>query len=148
MTKAHRAGQGAVTQPSRRKALILGSIAAALAVPGVRRRVLWGIAAKAAEAGNESHGLSTFGELALPADFKHFDYVNPDAPKGGAISLQVNATAGNQNFTTFDTLNIYILKGNGAAGMGLIFDSLMTGSLDEPDALYGLVARAVQISPD
>ncbi|MEJ0096051.1 MAG: extracellular solute-binding protein [Methylocella sp.] len=96
----------------------------------------------------ETHGLSVFGDLAQPADFAHFAYVNPDAPKGGEIALQVSSTSGNQNFTTFNTLNTYILKGDGAAGMGLIFDSLMSGSGDEPDSLYGLVARAVRISPD
>src|SRR5262249_40975920 len=102
----------------------------------------------AAEAETETHGLSIFGDLALPADFPHFPYVNPDAAKGGEISLQTSSTSGNQNFTTFNTLNIYILKGDGAAGMGLIFDTLMTGSGDEPDSLYGLVARAVRVSPD
>jgi len=96
----------------------------------------------------ETHGLSIFGDLALPPDFTHFPYVNPDAPKGGEISLQSSSVSGNQNFTTFNTLNIYILKGDGAAGMGLIFDSLMAGNGDEPDSLYGLVARAVRISPD
>ena len=60
----------------------------------------------------------------------------------------MSSTSGNQNFTTFNTLNIYILKGDGAAGMSLIFDSLMTGSGDEPDSLYGLVARAVRVSAD
>jgi microcin C transport system substrate-binding protein len=105
-----------------------------------------------AEAGDgletETHGLSVFGDLALPPGFSHFPYVNPNAPKGGEISLQVSSTLGNQNFTTFNTLNIYILKGDGAAGMSAIFDSLMAGSGDEPDSLYGLVARAVRISPD
>ncbi|HET6377908.1 MAG TPA: extracellular solute-binding protein [Methylocella sp.] len=105
-----------------------------------------------AEAGDgletETHGLSVFGDLALPPGFTHFPYVNPNAPKGGEISLQVSSTLGNQNFTTFNTLNIYILKGDGAAGMSAIFDSLMAGSGDEPDSLYGLVARAVRVSPD
>jgi microcin C transport system substrate-binding protein len=96
----------------------------------------------------ETHGLSIFGDLAQPAGFSHFPYVIPDAPKGGEIVLQVSSTSGNQNFTTFNTLNTYILKGDGAAGMGLIFDSLMSGSGDEPDSLYGLVARAVRISAD
>ncbi|HXW70741.1 MAG TPA: extracellular solute-binding protein [Methylocella sp.] len=96
----------------------------------------------------ETHGLSIFGDLALPADFAQFAYVNPRAPKGGEIALQLSATTGNQNFTTFNTLNIFILKGDGAAGMSAIFDSLMTGSGDEPDSLYGLVARAVRISAD
>ncbi len=98
--------------------------------------------------GTETHGLSIFGDLALPADFAHLPYVNPQAPKGGQISLQVSGTAGNQNFTTFNTLNIYILKGDGAAGMGAIFDSLMAANADEPDSLYGLVAEKVWISAD
>lgn len=126
---------------TRRSLLIsAGALAASPVAPGVR--VL------ATDGETESHGLSMFGDLALPPDFKHLPYVNPEAPKGGQIALQVAATGGNQNFTTFDTLNIYILKGNGAAGMGLISDSLMAGSLDEPNALYGLVARAVRWSAD
>ena len=67
--------------------------------------------ALAAEAETESHGLSTFGELKYPADFKHFDYVNPKAPKGGTLSLQIKRGAGNQNFDTFNTLNIFVLQG-------------------------------------
>ena len=96
----------------------------------------------------ETHGLSAFGELAQAPDFKHFAYVNPDAPKGGSLVLQLTSTNGNQNFETFDTFNIYVLKGDGAAGMDMCFDSLMAGSSDEPDALYGLVARAVRVSDD
>jgi len=105
-------------------------------------------AAQAASQETETHGLSIFGDLAMPEDFSHFPYVNTNAPKGGEIALQVSATAGNQNFTTFNTLNIYILEGDGAAGMSAIFDSLMAGSGDEPDSLYGLVARAVRVSAD
>ncbi|MGI3901481.1 MAG: extracellular solute-binding protein [Janthinobacterium lividum] len=96
----------------------------------------------------ESYGLSAFGELGLPADFSALAYVNVSAPKGGSIVLEPTVTAFNQNFTTFDTLNIFILRGDGAAGMTLIFDTLMGGTLDEPDALYGLVARSVRWSPD
>lgn len=88
----------------------------------------------------ESHGLSTFGDLAEKPDFKAFAYVNPDAPKGGTISQEVQGS--------FDSLNAFILRGNPAAGMGLVFDSLMAASLDERDAYYGLVARAVRVSPD
>lgn len=97
---------------------------------------------------SESHGLSSFGDLALPADFPHFPYVDPSIPKGGVIKLQIKSSSGNQTFETFDTLNIYVFKGDGAAGMGSTFDSLMTGSGDEPDAAYGLVARAVRVTPD
>jgi microcin C transport system substrate-binding protein len=126
---------------TRRSALTLGITG--LVLP---RILLSG--AHAALQDTETHGLSTFGDLAMPADFSHFPYVNPNAPKGGEIALQLSSTSGNQNPTTFNTLNIYILKGDGAAGMGAIFDSLMTGSGDEPDSLYGLVARAMRVSDD
>jgi microcin C transport system substrate-binding protein len=96
----------------------------------------------------ETHGLSSFGDLALPPDFKRLAYVNPDAPKGGLLSLQITSTSGNQNFDTFDTLNIFSKRGNGAAGMSATFDTLMSGNGDEPDSLYGLLARAVRVSPD
>ncbi len=96
----------------------------------------------------ESHGLSSFGDLGYPADFKNFRYVNPDAPKGGTVSMQISSTRGNQAFDTFDTLNIWVLKGNGAAGMTMTVDSLMARALDEPDALYGLVAKSVSMSDD
>src|SRR5271156_5019100 len=76
----------------------------------------------------ETHGLSAFGDLALPPDFKSFAYVNPNAPKGGLLSLQITSITGNQNFETFDTLNIFSRKGDGAAGMGATFDTLMSGN--------------------
>ncbi len=96
----------------------------------------------------ESHGLSSFGDLALPPDFPHFPYADPATPKGGVLKQQIRNASGNQSFETFDTLNIYVFKGDGAAGMGATFDSLMAGSGDEPDAAYGLVARAVRVSAD
>ena len=96
----------------------------------------------------ETHGLSSFGELALPPDFPHFAYVNPNAPTGGLLSLQITGTSGNQNFDTFDTLNIYTWKGNGAAGMSATFDTLMTANGDEPDSVYGLLAQSVRVSAD
>ena len=128
---------------TRRSALIAGGTLAAASVL-LRKALL----AADGSANAESHGLSIFGELALPPDFSHLPYVDPGAPKGGEIRLQTAGTGGNQNFATFDTLNIYILRGNGAAGMGLISDTLMSGSLDEPDALYGLVAKSVRWSAD
>ena len=110
----------------------------------------WGLGAGAAVAEGEieAHGLSAFGDLAMPPDFKHFDYVNPDAPKGGLLSLQITSTGGNQNFDTFDTLNMFSKKGDGAAGMSGTFDNLMTAGGDEPDSVYGLIARAVRYTPD
>ena len=127
---------------TRRTSLQL-AIGAAAIVPASRLAF-----ADAAAEGPEVHGLSTFGDLALPKDFAHLAYVDPKAPKGGEIVLQITGTSGNQNFETFNTLNIFTLRGDGAAGMALCFDTLMTGNADEPDALYGLVARAVRVSPD
>ncbi|HEY8578501.1 MAG TPA: extracellular solute-binding protein [Beijerinckiaceae bacterium] len=128
---------------TRRKALEFGAVAMGAAL--APRAAL----AQAPAAGEiETHGLSTFGELALPADFPHFPYVNPKAPTGGTLRLQIKSTSGNQNFDTFDTLNIYTLRGDGAAGMDATFDTLMAGSGDEPGSMYGLLARAVRISAD
>lgn len=97
---------------------------------------------------DEIHGLSTFGELALPADFPYFAYVNPNAPKGGTLTMQIKRAGGNQSFDTFNTLNTFVLQGDGAAGMDACFDSLMAGSGDEPGSLYGLLAKSVAISQD
>jgi microcin C transport system substrate-binding protein len=126
-------------RPTRREVVLAGGAAA---VAGLVRPVM----AFAAE--TESHGLSSFGDLKYPPDFKHFDYVNPKAPKGGSLVIQIKQTIGNQNFDTFNTLNVYTFKGDGAAGMPMTFDSLMAGATDEPDSLYGLVARAVRVSAD
>jgi len=108
----------------------------------------WFRSAKAADAGTESHGMSVFGDLKYAADFPHFDYVNPAAPKGGLFSLIPSVRGYNQSFFTFNSLNAYILKGEGAQGMSMTFVSLMTSSGDEPDAMYGLAAKSVQISAD
>ena len=123
---------------TRRETLLLGAAA-------FTSSIAWNV--EAAQ-DSERHGVSAFGDLNYPPDFKHFDYVDPNAPKGGTFS-QVGATrAFNQNFLTFNSLNIFILKGDGAQGMELTFASLMARANDEPDALYGLAAGAVQISAD
>jgi microcin C transport system substrate-binding protein len=124
-----------------RRALLAGAGAIALG-PLLPHR------AGAAEGETESHGLSIFGDLAYGADFRQFAYANRGAPKGGAYSTQISSVQGNQNFETFNTLNIFVLRGDGAAGMPLTFDSLMARALDEPDAMYGLVASTVRWSGD
>src|SRR5882724_2344450 len=96
----------------------------------------------------ETHGISSFGDLKYSADFQHLEYVNVNAPKGGAFSQIGPSRQYNQNFLTFNSLNSYILKGDAAQGMQLTFATLMQGSGDEPDAMYGLAARAVRISAD
>jgi len=135
MTKRRDVGGPGPWAPSRRMVMAGGAAALVGAASSpAKAAVDWSQAA---------HGLSTFGDLALPRDFKHFGYVNPQAPKGGMISMQISSTAGNQSFNTFNTLNVFILKGEGAAGVQASFDSLMTGTGDEPDAMYGLVAESV-----
>lgn len=89
------------------------------------------------------HGLSVFGDLKYAPDFKHFDYVNPDAPKGGKIAM-----IGAGGITTFDSFNGYIKEGDAAQGLELLFDTLMTRADDEPDAVYGLVALSADIADD
>ena len=124
-----------------------------------RRRVLTlaaGVAAAVARAGaparadeeTESHGMSAFGDLAYPADFHHFRYVDPKAPKGGTFSQIGPDRQFNQNFLTFNSLNSYILKGDAAQGMELTFATLMARSGDEPDAVYGLAVAKVWRSAD
>jgi microcin C transport system substrate-binding protein len=104
--------------------------------------------AAADNGGTEMHGMSVFGDLKYAADFKHFDYVNPQAPKGGLFSTIPSTRAYNQSFQTFNSFNAFILKGEGAKGVELTFDSLMARANDEPDAMYGLAAKSVWISPD
>ena len=122
---------------------VLGLSLGALTAP-------WQYGARAAEegAGAESHGMSAFGDLKYPADFPHFDFVNPDAPKGGTFSLIPSLRFYNQSFFTFNSFNAYVLKGEGAQGMDLTFATLMARAGDEPDATYGMAARSVQISAD
>jgi microcin C transport system substrate-binding protein len=103
--------------------------------------------ARAAD-GSEHHGISAFGDLKYPPEFRQLDYVNPKAHKGGVFSHIGSRAIFNQNILTFNSLNSFILKGDAAQGMELTFASLMARALDEPDALYGLAARAVQTSSD
>jgi microcin C transport system substrate-binding protein len=123
------------TRPSRRQILAgIASLPMAAAIDGP---------AIADEWANAAHGLSTFDELKYKVDFAHFDYVNKDAPKGGSFSQMAPTVLLNQSFQTFNSLNIFILTGDGAPGMELCFDSLMVRAFDEPDAVYGLVADRV-----
>ncbi len=79
-----------------------------------------------------------------PSGFAHFDYVNPDAPKGGALTLP-----NPDRRTSFDSFNPFLLKGTSAAGLGnLMFETLLIGSDDEPATSYGLLAEDVDVAPD
>ena len=125
---------------TRRNALILS--AGALAVAKFNSSTL----AQDIALDTDRHGMSAFGDLQYPADFANFAYVNPSAPKGGVYSEAVGSRGYNGSFLTFDSLNAYILKGNGVLGMDYIFASLMARSADEPDAMYGLAAKSVRIT--
>ncbi|WP_024277366.1 extracellular solute-binding protein [Xanthobacter sp. 126] len=139
-----------------RRALLASSCA--LLVPALARAQGASPAPSAAEsaageggtsaAAVERHGLSFFGDLRYPANFAHFDYVNPDAPKGGPFSQLGRATYYNQSLTTFDTLNPYNQRGNGAQGIELIYDTLMAAAGDEKSAMYGRLASSVVISDE
>jgi microcin C transport system substrate-binding protein len=124
---------------TRRNALILSAGAVAAAKFGAQ-------ASAQVPEGVERHGMSAFGDLNYPADFKNFAYVNPDAPKGGIYSECISSRGYNGSFLTFNSLNAYILKGEGAYGMDLTFASLMARSSDEPDAMYGFAAKGVTIT--
>ena len=120
----------------------------ALGAAGLVASLARGEQAEEQQGAPEHHGMSAFGELKYPPDFEHFEYVQPTAPKGGVFSHVGSTRAYNQNFLTFNSLNTLILKGDGAQGMELTFASLMARAEDEPDAMYGLAARGVQISPN
>jgi len=119
---------------SRRDVLALGIGAAATSIP-------WSLAHASGD--TERYGLSAFGDLHYPANFSHLKYVNPSAPKGGTFSqLAGGGTA------TFNSLNGFILKGDPAIDMELVFASLMGRANDEPDAVYGFAADQVKVSAD
>jgi microcin C transport system substrate-binding protein len=94
------------------------------------------------EAREWRHSLSLFGEIKYPPGFKHFDYVNPNAPKGGAVRQIA--------FGTFDNFNVAVagVKGSLAAGLDQLYDTLMVGALDEVSTEYGLLADAVSHPED
>jgi microcin C transport system substrate-binding protein len=117
--------------------------AASSAWAGALACVAFVLAAATAANAEPRHGLSAFGDLKYPADFQHFDYVNPNAPKGGRL-----ARIGWESRTTFDSFNNFILKGDAAQGLGRLFDSLMVRAKDEPDAAYGLLAESADLAPD
>ena len=99
-----------------------------------------GLGAAAAEGGYSGHGVAMHGTPKYGPDFSHFDYVNPDAPKGGDVRLSQTGT--------FDSLHPFILKGVSAGFLGLTFETLMAGSRDEAFSQYGLIAGRVEFPAD
>lgn len=91
-----------------------------------------------------AHGYALWGDLKYPAGFSHFDYVNPQAPKRGELRL-----VSNLRVSTFDKYNPFTIRGNAPAYLSaLMFDSLLTGSLDETASGYGLLAQDVEVAGD
>ena len=87
-----------------------------------------------------SHALSLHNDIKYGSDFKHFDYVNPNAPKGGEARMA--------ELGTFDSLNPFILKGVPAAGLGLFYSTLLTASLDEANTAYGNLVEFIEMPED
>ena len=97
-----------------------------------------------AEGSEKRHGLSFFGDLKYPPDFTHFEYVNPNAPKGSIIRMP--------QLGNFDTLNDFIRKGRKGTGLNdtsvSIYDRLMADADDEPSSQYGWLAETVELADD
>jgi microcin C transport system substrate-binding protein len=125
----------------RRSFLVLSG--AALAAPFLSPN-----AGAAPKTGVPLHGLSAFGDLKYGPDFLHFDYATPDAPQGGTFNFAVPNWQFNQNTQTFNTLNTFVPRGDAPPRMELCFDSLMVRAIDEPDAVYGLLAETVTVAED
>ena len=98
------------------------------------------LSAPTAVAARSSHGIAMHGDVKYGADFRHLDYVNPDAPKGGELRRAVRGT--------FDNLNPFLIKGVPAHGRHLVFESLLKRTWDEPFSLYGLIAETVEVPDD
>ena len=128
-----------VNRRSLLKSAVLALAARGLPLPS------W-ISAAQAQGGNQDrkwrHGLSLFGDLKYPEGFKQFDYINASAPKGGVVREIATGTFDNFNLVAAD------VKGSLAGSVGLIYDTLLTSSLDEVSSGYGLLAESVSYPDD
>jgi microcin C transport system substrate-binding protein len=111
----------------------------------IRRKVLWvavaaGLSPGPAAPAEPAHGMAMHGPPKYGPGFAHFDYVNPDAPKGGTIVLSQTGS--------FDSLNPFLIKGVPAKGWELAFERLLKRSRDEPFTLYGRIAESVEVPDD
>lgn len=94
------------------------------------------------DAPEASHGIAMHGELKYPRDFRHFDYVNPDAPKNGTLRVSEVSNG-------FDSFNPFVVRGVSASGIGrYVYDTLMVPSDDEPFSEYGLIAESLEVPDD
>ena len=119
-----------------RRDLLAASLATALTgLPPLARRGL-----AQAPATRRTHALSLLGDPALPADFPHWPWVNPEAPKGGEVTMTA--------LGSFDSFNPYILRGTAAVGVPLLFDTLLRESADEASTEYGHLVAAIEVPAD
>ena len=127
---------------TRRTILRIGSLALAAPAAGILQALPGGAQTAPLPSRNWRHGLSLFGDLHYPDGFPRFDYVNPDAPRGGTVRLSA--------LGTFDNFNVAVasVKGQLAAGLGLIYNRLLASAQDEVTTMYGLLAEAVDYPPD
>jgi microcin C transport system substrate-binding protein len=125
--------QAKAVDTSKLRNIVIGS-AIGLAV------IFGAMSLRADEAITKTHGFNFFGELKYPADYKHLDYVNPDAPKGGEISIWTMGT--------FDSFNPYTRKGRAGALASAPFESLLEGTSDEVGTSYGLLAETLEYPED
>ncbi len=127
---------------TRRTILRIGSLALAAPAAGILQALPGGAQTAPAPSRNWRHGLSLFGDLHYPDGFPRFDYVNPDAPRGGTVRLSA--------LGTFDNFNVAVasVKGQLAAGLGLIYNRMLASAQDEVTTMYGLLAEAVDYPPD
>lgn len=131
----------AMTSPIRRPSVITSRVVVLLLSVLLPASALIGpVPAHAQGRGVNGPAISMYGDLKYPPGFKHFQYANPDAPKGGDVKMAA--------FGTYDTLNPFTLKGVPAAGLGEMFDTLMVGAADESFSYYGLVAETIETPAD
>src|SRR5256886_13348789 len=90
-----------------------------------------------------AHAYAQFGDIKYPRGFSHFEWVNPNAPKGGELDLVAGL-----RITNFDKYNPFTLKGTSPPGLAILFDTLLTPTFDEPTTAYGLLAEDIEVAHD
>ncbi len=118
----------------------VGALLVVLAITGG----LCPMAALASPLGTWTYAFAMYGDVKYPEGFKHYDFVNPDAPKGGTITL-----SNPDRRSSFDKYNPYTVRGNAPRGVELLtFETLADPSADEPATMYGLIANEMLVAPD
>jgi microcin C transport system substrate-binding protein len=140
-----------VLRPAARRRVLIGAVASCLMMVGIGSRAARPLAPtdevpkeNPAPATGWVHAYAAFGTPKYPRGFDHFDYVNPDAPKGGTLFL-----ANSDRRTSYDKFNTFTVRGSAPAGVEIfMMESLTTSSADEPMTMYGMVAEEMLVAPD